>query len=103
MMGALHLVNRSPGESSCLLRCLQRVGAGDAVLLIESGVYAVIRDSAFAPLITEALPRICIHALEPDLWVRGITAEEILDGVSLVDYEGFVELSLSHYPIQSWF
>ncbi len=102
-MGVLHLVNRSPGESLALAQCLERACAGDAVLLLESGVYAVLKDSVFAPTrLVESMPRVAIHALAPDLAARGIAAEEVLAGVVLIDYVGFVELSVIHTPIISW-
>ncbi len=101
-MAVLHLVNRSPGTSPGLDRCLERAGQGDAVLLLEGGVYAVLRDSAFSFELKEAMQRVSVHALAPDLLARGIGSEEILEGVVLVDYEGFVRLSLAHTPIVSW-
>lgn len=102
-MGVLHLINRSPGESPALAQCLDRVGEGDAVLLLEGGVYAVLQDSFFAPSLRAAMGKVSIHALSADLAARGIAAEEIVEGVVLVDYEGFVRLSLAHAPILSWF
>ncbi len=102
-MGVLHLVNRSPHESPNLLLCLERAGEGDAVLLLESGVYATLRTTAFVPRLQEAMRRVSVYALAYDLAARGIAAEEMLGGVVGVDYEGFVKLSLLHSPVQSWF
>lgn len=101
-MGILHLVYRSPGETLALAQCLNRVSEGDALLLLESGVYGVLKAAKFAPRLTEAMPTIRIYALDPDLAARGIATDEILAGVGLVDYAGFVELSLLHNPIVSW-
>ncbi len=102
-MGVLHLVNRSPCASLGLVQCLERVGQGDAVLLLEGGVYAARQDSVFSPKLKEAMLHVSIHALLPDLVARGIGPEEILDGVALVEYEGFVRLTLACSPILSWF
>ena len=101
-MGVLHLVNRSPGESLALAQCLERLGASDAVLLLEGGIYAVLKGSLLAPMLADSLKHVAIHALAPDLAARGIATEEVLAGVVLVDYEGFVELSILHSPIISW-
>ena len=101
-MGVLHLVNRSPGESLALAQCLERLGSSDAVLLLEGGVYAVLKGSQLAPMLADSLKHVAIHALAPDLAARGIATEEVLAGVVLVDYEGFVELSILHSPIISW-
>ena len=102
-MGVLHLVNRSPHASASLGQCLARAGEGDAVLLLEGGVYAALKDSAFAPALQDALGKLAVHVLAPDLAARGVAAEELIEGLALVDYEGFVELSLRHAPVQSWF
>ena len=101
-MGALHLVNRSPGESPALSQCLQRVANGDAVLLLESGVYAGLKESAFAARLAASMGQTRIHALEPDMATRGIAGEEMMDGIVLVDYAGFVGLSVLHNPIITW-
>ncbi len=101
-MGVLHLVSRSSGASLALAQCLERVGHGDAVLLLEGGVYAARKDSVFSPQLKVAMRQVSIHALSPDLVARGIGPEELLEGVVLVDYEGFVKLSLDYSPIISW-
>ncbi|MFZ4700859.1 MAG: sulfurtransferase complex subunit TusB [Candidatus Methylumidiphilus sp.] len=101
-MGILHLVNRSPGESLALIQCLERAGSGDAVLLLESGVYATLKSALLAPRLAESLRTVTVYALAADLAARGIGSEEILAGVELVDYEGFVNLSILHTPILSW-
>jgi tRNA 2-thiouridine synthesizing protein B len=102
-MGALHLVSRSPHESLALAHCLARAGKGDALLLLEGGVYAALEGSACAPRLREAMGGVAVYALEADLAARGIAAEEVAGGVVRVDYEGFVELCLRHSPVQSWF
>jgi tRNA 2-thiouridine synthesizing protein B len=101
-MGILHVVNRSPGASSALFHCLERAGAGDAVLLLEGGVYAAVKDSEWASRLAESMQQMPVHALAPDLAARGIATDEILAGLVLVDYEGFVELCTLHNPIMSW-
>ncbi len=101
-MGLLHLVNRSPGESLALVQCLGRVGDGDAVLLLEGGVYAALKNSAVAPIIQQALSKVTVYAVTADLEARGITADEMLEGIKQADYAGFVELAVAHTPIQSW-
>jgi len=97
----LHTVNKSPFEHSALETCLRYARPGAAVLLIEDGVYAAVRDTAVARQIEEALKKVTIYALEPDLAARGMLNRAI-DGVRLVDYGGFVDLVVEHNAVQSW-
>jgi len=97
----LHTVNKSPFEHSTLESCLRFAGQGSAVLLIEDGVYAAARDTAVSEQMREALKRVAIYALKPDVEARGMQGR-VMDGVRLVDYEGFVDLVVEHNAVQSW-
>ncbi|MGX2039590.1 sulfurtransferase complex subunit TusB [Methylocaldum sp. MU1018] len=98
-MATLHLVNRSPAESRALECCLARVGKGDAVLLIEDAVYAARKGAATAPSGQGA----AFYVLGPDLEARGVEFSEIAEPVRIVDYGGFVELTVEYRLVQSWF
>lgn len=97
----LHTVNKSPFEHTALETCLKFARQGAAVLLIEDGVYAAARDTAVAKLVQEALKRVSIFALKPDVEARGMQ-NRVMDGVRLVDYGGFVDLVAEHNAVQSW-
>ena len=97
----LHTVNKSPFDNSSLQTCLKYARQGSAVLLIEDGVYAAARDTAVSKQMQEALKRVAIYALKPDVEARGMQGR-VMDGVRLVDYEGFVDLVVEHNAVQSW-
>jgi len=97
----LHTVNKSPFEHSALETCLRYARQGAAVLLIEDGVYAAARDTAVSRRVEDALKKVSIYALEPDLAARGMS-NRVIDGVRLVDYGGFVDLVVEHNAVQSW-
>ena len=97
----LHIVNKSPGERSALASCLAHVRPGHCVLLIEDAVYAATTGNAAQARIREAAARMKIYALKPDMDARGVTARA-LDGVTLVDYGGFVDLVAEHGTPNSW-
>ena len=96
----LHIVNKSPLERNTLDSCL-RVAQSGAILLIEDGVLAAIRGNAAEPKLREALARFKVYALAPDLEARGM-ADRVMDGVTTVDYGGFVDLVAEHKNCQSW-
>jgi len=97
----LHTVNKSPFEHNGLATCLRYARPGSAVLLIEDGVYAAMRDTAVAPQVQEAMQRVSVYALKADVEARGMQ-NRMMDGVRLVDYGGFVDLVVEHNAVQSW-
>ena len=101
MSKMLHTVNKSPFEHSALETCLRYARQGSSVLLIEDGVYAAVQDTTVAQQMQNSLQRVTIYALKPDVEARGMQ-NRVLDGVRLVDYEGFVDLVVEHSAVQSW-
>jgi len=96
----LHILNKSPLERSALDACL-RIATGGTLLLIEDAVYAALAGTAGEAKLREAMARFKVCALAPDLEARGV-ADRVMDGVTLVDYGGFVDLVASHPTCQSW-
>jgi len=96
----LNIVNKSPLDRNALDACL-RIAAPGALLLIEDGVYAAVRGTAAEPRITAALARFRVYALLPDLEARAV-ADRVIDGVTTIDYGGFVDLVAEHNACQSW-
>jgi tRNA 2-thiouridine synthesizing protein B len=97
----LHIVNKSPYEKTALASCLAHAAKGSAVLLIEDGVYAAAQGGAAEAQVRQAMGRVDIYALSPDLEARGMK-DKVMDGVKLVDYGGFVDLVAEHRTNQSW-
>jgi len=97
----LHIVNKSPLERNSLADCLETATPG-SLLLIEDAVYAATREHASASLIESAISNgHKVYVLQPDLEARGM-AERAMEGVSLVDYEGFVDLVAAEPVCHSW-
>lgn len=99
-MGVLHLVSRSPYTHSDLAQCLARLGKGDALLLLASAVYGACRGSPVADSIQTSTAT--CYALIPDLEARGIAMEKVLPEITLVDFDGFVDLAVAYSRILSW-
>jgi len=100
-MSILHTVNKSPFERPAVESCAQYALPGSAILLIEDGVYAA-RAGTRVQAALEALTDVRIFALEPDLKARGIRSDDVFEGVTVVGYDGFVDLAVEHDKIQSW-
>jgi tRNA 2-thiouridine synthesizing protein B len=97
----LHTVNKSPFERNTLDSCLTHAKKGSAILLIEDGVYAVLKGTAPAKKLEQTMKTIPVYALQPDIEARGLK-DRVLDGVKLVDYSGFVDLAAEYPTVQSW-
>lgn len=93
----LHIVNKSHRQTTSLQSCLRLARPGDALLLIEDGIYAATDAAA----IGEATKTLKVYVLQPDAAARGV-AGRLVDGVSSVDYGGFVDLVVEHPNNQSW-
>jgi tRNA 2-thiouridine synthesizing protein B len=96
----LHIVNKSPFQNNALQTCLQVASGGD-LLLIEDAVYAATPGTAWAEQLSAAQSRLRVFVLQPDLEARGM-GTAVIEGVTLVDYAGFVERVTENATCQSW-
>lgn len=97
----LHIVNKSHRQTSSLASCLRLAQDGQALLLTEDAVYAATTSGAVTAGLAAATRRLKVYALQPDLEARGM-AGALIDGVTAVDYGGFVDLVAEHTTSQSW-
>lgn len=97
----LHIVNKSHRQTTSLESCLRLAQDGHALLLIEDGVYAATRAGAASAGLATALARLKVYVLQPDLAARGMAAA-MVDGITAVDYAGFVDLVAEHPNNQTW-
>jgi len=96
----LNIINKSPLDRNALQSCID-AATGGAILLIEDGVYAATRGSAFEAKLKAAQGTYKLFALGPDIDARGF-GDRVMDGVTVVDYAGFVDLVTEHKTCQSW-
>ncbi|MBV5274955.1 sulfurtransferase complex subunit TusB [Lamprocystis purpurea] len=101
-MSILHTVNKSPFERTSLDSCLKFAQPGAAVLLIEDGVYAALTGTSAEDQVKDALNRVKIYVLGPDLKARGFAEGRLINGISVVDYAGFVDLAAENAKVQAW-
>ena len=101
-MSMLHTVNKSPFERNTLAACIGHALPGSAILLIEDGVYAAVRGTSHEDMVRGAIAEHTVDVLGPDLLARGMKPEQVIEGISVVDYGGFVDLTEQHERVQSW-
>ena len=99
----LHIVNKSPFENhtldSCLRVAINQTGA--ALLLTEDAVYAASKGNTIESKMKDAMGKIKVYALWPDIEARGMQ-DRVIEGIKMVDYGGFVDLVAEHSNCQSW-
>ncbi|MEO5336741.1 MAG: sulfurtransferase complex subunit TusB [Magnetospirillum sp. WYHS-4] len=98
----LNTINKSPFERASLDSFLRTAPKGTPVLFLEDGVYAVTKNTSLAAAMAAIAKDHAIYALGPDLKARAIGDDRVLEGVTVVDYGGFVDLVVEHGTVQSW-
>ncbi len=102
-MSTLHTVNKSPFEKNSLDTCLLLIKNDSTVLLIEDGVAGALKNTTASQGIADAMGEgVKFAVLGEDLNARGLPADRVIDGISVVDYAGFVQLAAEHDNVQSW-
>lgn len=101
-MSTLHTVNKSPFATQTLLSCLGHCQEGDAVLMIEDGVYGALDGSGMTELVKSRAGVVSLYVLGADAAARGIAPARILGEIKSVDYDGFVDLVAEHDRTQNW-
>ena len=101
-MSILHIINSSPAMHSSLQSCLRVIQKDSAIILIEDAVIAAKKDCHTDQLIKDYCKKINLFVLEPDIKARGIKSDQLIQGVELVDYDGFVRLTVKYEGTQTW-
>ena len=79
-----------------------RIAEGDAILFVAGGVLSLYKNSQSAKLIKPYCQQFHFYALETDILARGLALEDVLSEIRMVDYPGFVSLTLEHKVIKTW-
>jgi len=96
----LHIVNRSPFTSNAFNSCLQVLKTGDALLLIEDGVFAAL--GMFAQHLEKLKNEdgIAIALLTNDVLARGLGNQ--IAALPTINYTQFVEFTEQYSPSLTW-
>jgi tRNA 2-thiouridine synthesizing protein B len=94
----LHLIAQSPID----MAIFQRLGAGDDVLFLDKAVLNLLQKGYLSTVLTTLLAQHQLYVLSDDLELRGISPSELLMGLNIIDYSGFVDLTVKNPLIQTW-
>lgn len=89
----LHILTQSPGTET-FRQCLAGIKPGDGLLLTQNAVYTDCKSELSLPAETT------IYALSADRQARGLPGSNC--GIELIDYSGFVALTLKYDKTVTW-
>lgn len=99
MKRLLHTVNQSPFTHRALEQCLAVFAVGDALLLLNNGVYGALTGQ---PLADRLRDKPC-YGIQSDCVLRGLHPQKLIAGIQLIGYQDFVRLCTEYDLIQSWY
>ena len=94
----LHLIFQSPID----MAILERIDSGDDVMFLENSVLRILQKGSLCDILTQMLKNNRLCVLGDDIMVRGIIADELVQGIEVIDYAELVRLTVKNPVIQSW-
>jgi sulfur relay protein TusB/DsrH len=94
----LHLIFQSPID----IAILERIDSGDDVVFLESSVLRILQKGSLSDILMQLLKQNRLYVLADDIEVRGIVADELVNGIEVIDYSELVGLTVQNSLIQSW-
>ena len=75
----------------------------DDVILQAGAVWAAFKGHSNNQFVSQLLDRNCaVYALQDALSISGIAEHQLLEGVKIIDYSAFVELTVKNSVIHTW-
>jgi tRNA 2-thiouridine synthesizing protein B len=101
-MTTLHTVNKSPFERRSMASCLAHAVDGDSILMIEDAVVGARKGGMIETNVRQRQRACMIYVLGPDLAARGLNPDDLIEGIQVVDYAGFVDLAIHNARVCAW-
>ena len=84
------------------LPTLERLKNQASVIFLNNAVLGLIQHSQWQNALIELMRETPCYVLSTDLMLRGIETNLLCEGIMLIDYAQFVQLTVEHTPIQTW-
>ncbi|WP_299016779.1 sulfurtransferase complex subunit TusB [uncultured Photobacterium sp.] len=95
----LHTISTSPFQTQALQRCLRYISQDDEILLVQDAVIAGIEKNTWCESIKDS--GVKIYLLAADIAARGLSGK-VNDAFEVIDFEGFVALTVKHETQMKW-
>ena len=95
----LYIIKQYPVDPSTL----KKTTSGDTVILTENAVLAAKRGILNNhSLVKQTLSHINLCVLKDDLKIKGISTQELVQGISILDNQDFKYITKQDEAIRSW-
>lgn len=97
----LHIIYQSPTELQNLKTFFSVYQPEDMILLIENGIFCALAGTLTGEQLANSINPKNIFVLAPHVNERG-ALHRLIAEIQSVDFAGFVDLVVEHYPILRW-
>lgn len=95
----LHLIFQSPLEDPLL----QRIDANDQVVFYENAIFQINKGNRSNDRLQELIEKnVKLYVLSEELATRGLTINELIDGIKEIEHSELVKLTLDNKVIRTW-
>ena len=94
----LHLIYQSPLESATL----ERTACGDSLLFLGNALFRLLKTATQATELEQISKTHSLFVLEDEIQIRGIDSCDLVTGITVINYEGFVNLTIENASIHTW-
>ena len=95
----LHLIFQSPIETAIFAR----IASGDDVVFLENAVLRVAKTGDLNAVLTQLQVTSHLFVLADALVIRGISVDDVVSGIAVINYAELVALTVKNRLIQSWY
>jgi sulfur relay protein TusB/DsrH len=95
----LHLIYQTPLENAVI----QRIEIGDDVVFFETAVFRLNKAGLQSTELEQMLANnVHLYVLSDELAIRGVNTDELVSGITVIDYSGLVALTEKNEIIRTW-
>ncbi len=95
----IHLVFHSLNDNILF----QRIGSGDDVVFFENSIFSLTKDGVLNKDLQGLLKNnVRLYSLLEDIETRGLSENELVTGVQMIDYSELVILTEKNKLIRTW-
>ncbi|MFZ2725198.1 MAG: sulfurtransferase complex subunit TusB [Methylococcaceae bacterium] len=94
----LQLIFQSPLESDLF----SRFSVGDDIVFLENALFFLLKKGRFNLELSRLQEKYKLYVLKDELAVRGINSDELVQGINVIDYTQFVQLTVTNQLSYSW-